>query len=154
MVTSTSNSLRKVDESLLRTSAGATIILLLVAFVLNSPALVAIVALAQLLGAINSPFSPYRFLYTRVIKPSGLVQPHVVEDNPEPHRFALLLGGIFNALATILLLAGASVVGWVLVWIVIALANLNFWINLCIGCLIYYQLNRFGVPGFRYAPVK
>ena len=154
MVTSATNSLRKVDESLLRTSAGATIILLLLAFVLNSPALVAIVALAQLLGAINSPFSPYRFLYARVIKPSGLVQPHVIEDNPEPHRFALLLGGIFNTLATILFLVGAPVVGWVLVWIVIALANLNFWINLCVGCLMYYQLNRLGVPGFRYAPVK
>ncbi|MBK9747971.1 MAG: DUF4395 family protein [Chloroflexi bacterium] len=40
-----------------------------------------------------------------------------------------------------------------LVWIVIVLANLNFWLNFCVGCLMYYQLNRFGVPGFKYAPI-
>jgi hypothetical protein len=88
------------------------------------------------------------------VKPSGLVKPYVIPDNPEPHRFAQLLGAIVNTLATIALLAGASTLGWVFVWIVIVLANLNFWVNLCVGCMIYYQLNRLGVPGFSYAPVE
>jgi len=56
-------------------------------------------------------------------------------------------------LATILLLIGATAPAWALVWIVIALANLNFWINFCAGCWMYYQLNRLGVPGFVHAPV-
>jgi hypothetical protein len=43
---------------------------------------------------------------------------------------------------------GNMVLGWSLVWVVIALANLNFWVNFCLGCWVYYQLNRLGVPGF------
>ncbi len=147
-------SLRKVDHNGLKTGQALTILLLLAAFVLDSPLLVGIVGLAQLLGAANAPFAPYKLIYQRVIKPSGWVKPHVIVDNPEPHRFAMLVGAIFNGAAFVLLLAGVPLAAWVLVWIVIALANLNFWINFCLGCWVYYQLNRFGVPGFRYASVK
>lgn len=146
--------IRQVDQNGLKTGQAATIILLLLGFILNSPLLVALVALAQLLGAMDVPFALYRLLYQHVVKPSGLVKPHVIADNPEPHRFAMLLGAVMNTLATIALLAGAPTLAWVLVWIVIVLANLNFWINLCVGCMIYYQLNRLGVPGFAYAPVE
>ena len=147
-------SLRKVDHNGLKTGQALTILLLLAGFVLDSPLLVGIVALAQILGAVNAPFAPYKLIYQRVIKPSGLVKPHVIVDNPEPHRFALLVGAIFNGAAVVLLLAGVPLVAWVLVWIVIALANLNFWINFCLGCWMYYQFNRLGVPGFKYAAVK
>jgi hypothetical protein len=145
--------LRKVDHNGLRTGQALTIILLLAGFVLNSALLVAIVGVAQLLAAVDAPFAPYRLIYQRVVKPSGLVKPHVLNDNPEPHRFAMGIGGVFNTLATILLLAGAPTPAWVLVWIVIALANLNFWLNFCAGCWMYYQFNRLGVPGFAHAPV-
>lgn len=145
--------LRKVDHTGLKVGQASTIILLIAAFVLDSPLLVAFVGLAQLLGALDAPFAPYRLLYQRVIKPRGLVQPHVISDNPEPHRFAMLVGAIFNAAATIALLTGAWLVGWVLVGIVVVLANLNFWVNFCLGCWVYYQLNRLGVPGFTHAPL-
>ncbi len=145
--------LRKVDHSGLKTGQALTILLLLAGFVLNSPLLVGIVALAQFLGAVDSPYAPYRLFYQRVVKPSGLVKPHVINDNPEPHRFAMLIGAAFNAVAVVLLIAGVPLVAWALVWIVIALANLNFWINFCAGCWMYYQLNRLGVPGFTRAPV-
>ncbi len=147
-------SLRKVDHSGLKTGQALTILLLLAGFVLDSPLLVGFVALAQLLGAVNALFAPYKLIYQRVIKPSGLVKPHVIVDNPEPHRFAMLVGAIFNGAAVVLLLAGVPLAAWVLVWIVIALANLNFWINFCLGCWMYYQFNRLGVPGFKYAAVK
>lgn len=140
--------LRKVDQNGLKTGQAATILLLILAFVLNSPLLVAIVALAQLLGALDVPFAPYRLLYQNVVKASGLVKPHVISDNPEPHRFAMLVGAVFNGAATLALLAGAPVLGWVLVGIVVVLANLNFWLNFCAGCWMYYQFNRLGVPGF------
>jgi|FLYN01.1.fsa_nt_gi hypothetical protein len=148
------DALRQVDHTGLKTGQAATIILLLLGFILNSPLLVALVAAAQLLGALDVPFAPYRLLYQRVVKPSGLVKPQVIPDNPEPHRFAMLLGAIMNALATTALLAGVSTLAWILVWIVIVLANLNFWLNFCAGCMIYYQLNRLGVPGFTYAPLE
>ena len=148
--------LRRVDQSGLKTGQALTIILLLLGFVLNSWLLVALVALAQLLGALDAPFAPYRLFYANVLKPSGIVKPNVITDNPEPHRFAMLVGSIFNGVATVLLLIApaASTIAWVLVWIVIVLANLNFWLNFCMGCWMYYQLNRLGVPGFKYAPIK
>lgn len=145
---------RQVDQSGLKVGQAATIVLLLVGFVLNFWPLVAFVGVAQLLAALDSPYAPYRLLYLNVLKPRGLVKPNPQPDNPEPHRFAMGVGALFNLAATVALLAGAGGVGWVLVWIVIALANLNFWANICVGCLMYYQLNRLGVPGFAYAPVK
>ena len=145
--------MRKVDHSGLRTGQAITIIVLLLGFVLNSWVLVAFVAVAQFLAAVDAPFAPYRLIYQRSVKPSGFVKPYVIDDNPEPHRFAQLIGSIFNGAATVLLLAGVPTVPWVLVWIVIALANVNFWLNICLGCLVYYQLNRLHVPGFTHAPV-
>ena len=146
--------LRKVDHSGLKTEQAATILLLIAAFVLNSPLLVALVGLAQLLGGLDVPYAPYRLLYQNVVKPSGLIKPNVLADNPEPHRFAMLVGALFNSAATIALLSGAAALAWVLVGIVIVLANLNFWVNFCAGCWMYYQLNRLGVPGFTKAPVQ
>lgn len=146
--------LRKVDHSGLKTGQATTIILLIVAFVLNSTLLVALVALAQLLGALDLPFAPYRLLYQKVVKPSGIIKPHVIADNPEPHRFALMVGAIFNGVATLALLANAPALAWILVAVVVVLANLNFWLNFCAGCWMYYQFNRLGVPGFTQAPLQ
>lgn len=148
------DTLRKVDVSGLKTGQAATIILLILAFVLDSPLLVALVAIAQLLGGLDAPYAPYRLLYQNIVKPGGLVKPNIISDNPEPHRFAMLVGALFNGVATLALLAGAAALGWVLVAIVVVLANLNFWVNFCAGCWMYYQLNRLGVPGFDRAQVN
>ena len=89
----------------------------------------------------------------KVDLPRAAAEP-IEPDNLEPHRFAFGIGAVFNFTATLALLTGAAGFGWVLVWVVIALANLNFWANICVGCLMYYQLNRLGVPGFTRAPVS
>ncbi len=57
------------------------------------------------------PTHPIGCSIKQVIKPSGLVKPHVITDNPEPHRFAMLVGAVFNGVATIALLAGAPALG-------------------------------------------
>jgi hypothetical protein len=146
--------LRKVDQTGLKTGQAATIILLILAFVLDSWLLVAFVALAQLLGGLGLSFAPYKLFYQYVVKPSGLVKPHIVTDNPEPHRFAMLLGALVNSLSALALLNNAAGIAWILAGIVVVLANLNFWLNFCVGCLIYYQFNRLGVPGFTKAPIQ
>ncbi|GAB5494087.1 MAG: DUF4395 family protein [Phototrophicaceae bacterium] len=148
------NTLPKVDQNGLKTGQALTIILLVVGFVINSWVLVAFVAIAQLLGGLGLSFAPYRLIYQNIIKPSGLVKARIEEDNPQPHRFAMLVGALFNGVATIALLFGLPFLGWTLVWIVIALANLNFWLNFCLGCWMYYQFNRLGVPGFTVAPIQ
>lgn len=150
----TTHTLRKVDHSGLKTGQAITILLLLLAFVLDSWVIVAFVAVAQLFGGLGLPFAPYRLIYQNVVKPTGIVKPHIIDDNPEPHRFAMLVGSVFNGLATMALLASAPAIAWILVWVVIVLANLNFWLNFCLGCWMYYQFNRLGIPGFNQAPIQ
>lgn len=142
----------RLDANALKFGNGATIVLLLVAFILGAPLLVLFVAVAQLLGGLALPFAPYRLAYQQLVS-NGIFSPRVVIDNAEPHRFAMLVGALFNGVGGLLLLAGAGA-GWALVWIVIVLANLNFWLNFCVGCLMYYQLNRLGVPYFTASPIQ
>lgn len=144
---------RRIDQTGLRVGMAATIILLLVGFILNAWPLVLFVAIAQLLGALESDYAPYKLFYQHVLKPRNLVKPNVISDNPEPHRFAMLVGAVFNFSATIALLSGGLGLGWALVWVVIALANLNFWANFCLGCYVYYQLSKLGVRGFDRQPL-
>jgi hypothetical protein len=146
-------SVRKLDHNGLKTGQAITIVLLVIAFVANLWPLVALVALAQLLGGLGVTFAPYRLIYQYLIKPTGLVKPKIEIDNPEPHQFSMLVGAVFNTAATIALLNNAPTVGWLLVGIVVALANLNFWVNFCVGCWMYYQLHRLGIPGFTKAPI-
>ncbi len=150
----TTEPLRLVDQNGLKTGQALTIVLLIVAFLLDSVLLVAFVALAQLLGALDAPFAPYRLFYQRVVKASGRVKPNLQPDHPEPHRFAMLIGTLFNGTATLLLLVGAPLPAWILVGVVVALANLNFWLGFCAGCWMYYQLNRLGVRGFVHSRIK
>ncbi len=145
---------RRVDKTGLKVGQATTIIVLLIAFVLGSPLLVALIAIAQLLGGLNSPFAPYRLLYQKLLKPAGIVKPNIVPDNPEPHQFAMLVGAVFNGVGAALIWLGVPAVGWALVWVVIALANLNFWLNFCAGCWMYYQFHRLGIPGFTQSPVS
>ena len=60
----------------------------------------------MMLAAVASPsLNVPRLLYTRVLRPSGIVRPRIVQEDPAPHRFALLVGGVF--LTAALLLAAA-----------------------------------------------
>ncbi len=146
---------RKVDHSALRTNQAFIITLLVIAFVLNAPILVAFVSAVMLIGTAFPSAGLFKAAYAYLLKPAGLVKPDVKLDNPEPHLFAQGLGGIFLLLATLaLLIPGLGWIGWVLTWLVIALAALNLFAGVCVGCLIYYQLNRLGVPGFVRAPIR
>jgi len=90
-----------------------------------------------------------RQVYLRWLKPRGLVRPRVVVEDPAPHRFAALVGGVFLAAASLLALAGLSLAAWTLGWIVVGLAFLNFAFDLCVGCIMYAQLVRLGVLPLR-----
>lgn len=146
-----SNTLQRVDHSALRTNQAFIITLTIIAFIVNVPWLAAAVALVMLLGtAFGRP--GFGIFYTRVLRPLGWVKPDVVADNPEPHRFAQGFGGTVLAVAFAVLSAGASALGWALSWLVVALAALNLFGGFCVGCAIYYWLNRLHVPGFVKAP--
>jgi Domain of unknown function (DUF4395) len=100
----------------------------------------------MMLAAVASPsLNLPRLLYIHVLRPSGIVKPRIVQEDPAPHRFAQLLGGVFLAAASVFVLTGVLVVAWALAWIVAALAFLNFAFNICVGCIMYAQLVRYGL---------
>lgn len=138
-----------LDQAGLRMGQAATIILLLVAFIAGPGAwwLVGLVGIAQLMGALGLPYAPYKLLY-KGVRRLGWLHPNPQPDHPEPHRFALAVGTVFNLTAGAALVTGNVLFGWALVWTVIALANLNFWAKFCLGCWMYYWMGRAGIPGF------
>jgi hypothetical protein len=144
---------QKVDQSALKVNQTFIIGLLLLAFVLDSIWLVAFVGVVMVVGTAVPPLSLFKGIYQHLLKPAGLVKPHVITDNPAPHRFAQGFGGVVVALAVLALLGGQSVIGWALVGLVILLAALNLFLGFCAGCFVYYQLSRLGVPGFTQRPM-
>jgi hypothetical protein len=146
-----SQTLQTVDHSALKANQLCIISLNILAFAVNLPILAAFIALVMGLGsAYKVPgFLP---IYKNIIKPRGWMKPDILDDNPEPHRFAQFLGFLFMTAGSISLFAGLTILGWTLVWIVVALASLNAFGGFCVGCAVYYWLSRFKLPGFSKQP--
>jgi hypothetical protein len=102
-----------------------------------------IVGLIMLGGIANPNLALFRQFYLQVLKPRGVVKPNVVQEDATPHQFAQGVGGSFLLASAVAFLLGATEVGWVLVWIVIVLAFVNFAFDFCVGCQMYFQLDRF-----------
>lgn len=142
--------LRPVDHAALRTNQAVIIGLLVAAFVADAPALVAAVGALMLIGAARA--RPAFGWFYGWLRRAGSLSPDVIPDNPEPHRFAQLLGGVFLSLATLLFILGSPLPAWVLAGVVAILAGINLFAGVCVGCAIYYWLGRLRVPGFSKAP--
>lgn len=138
-----------VDHSALKTNQASIILLLIAGFVLESVWLVALVAAVMAVGTVWPEAGLFKLLYGRFLRPLGLVKPDVREDSQSPHLFAQGMGAGVLAVALGAFLLGAAMAGWVLVWLVVALAALNLFGGFCLGCFIYYHLGRRGVPGFQ-----
>ncbi|HLO32515.1 MAG TPA: DUF4395 domain-containing protein [Anaerolineales bacterium] len=146
-----SQTLQKVDHSLLKAHQITIILLNVLAFILNLPVLAAFVALMMGVGAaLKTP--GFGFVYKSFLKPRGWMKPDVLDDNSEPHRFSQILGFVFMTAGSLALFLGAAILGWSLVWLVVALAALNAFGGFCVGCAIYYWLSRFNLPGFNKQP--
>lgn len=135
----------KVDQTALKFNQASIILLLALAFLLNSVWLVALVAAVMVVGTVWPEAGLFKLIYARIFKPLGWPKPHVIEDDPRPHLFAQGLGGLFLVASAIALWLNASVVGWTLAAIVIVLAAVNLLLGFCLGCFLYYQLGRLGV---------
>ena len=148
--TMNTNILTNVDHTAIKTNQVVIIILNILAFILDAPWLAGIVALVMITGTLlQAP--GFKIVY-RILKSIGLVKPDVLLDNPEAHRFAQGFGGVVMLAGTVSLFAGATVLGWGLVWLVAALAALNLFGGFCVGCAVYYGLSRLHIPGFTKLP--
>ena len=147
------------DRSVLKVNQAILMSVIVVGYVVGlvyQPVAWALPVLAvMMLAAVASPsFNVPRLLYLNWLKPSGIVKPRVVQEDPAPHRFAQLLGGVFLAAATVFVITNILLVAWVLAWIVAALAFLNFAFNICVGCIMYAQLVRVGLLPLSRQPAQ
>jgi hypothetical protein len=143
-----------VDQNQIKFNMAITASLLIIAYLLNNWIPVAIAIVCQFSGAAGLTFAPYRILYVHVVKRFGIMKPNEIPDNHAPHRFAAVVGGVFNLIGVILLMAGMDVIGWLFIGIVFVLSMLNLLLNFCAGCFMYYMFNKFGIPGFSHSPVE
>ena len=138
-----------VDHAALKVNQTGIVVTVLVAFLGGLffrpiELLIPLLALVLLLGTFVPQAALFKQLYFRVLKPAGLVKPRPVQDRPEPHNFAQGLGGVFLAIASVLLLP-LEIAGLALALLVAVLAFVNLAFGYCLGCQIYYQLGKRGL---------
>ncbi|HVH64807.1 MAG TPA: DUF4395 domain-containing protein [Candidatus Acidoferrum sp.] len=138
-----------VDHSALKVNQTGIVVTVVVAFIgsaLYRPLLLLIplLAIVLLLGTFAPSLALFKQIYFKVLKPRGIVQPRPVQDRPEPHNFAQGLGGVFLAIASVFLIP-LPVIGLALSLLVAVLAFVNLAFGYCLGCQIFYQLERRGV---------
>lgn len=85
-------------------------------------------------------YSPYSFIYSRIIKPR--LRGDVPTEDVRPPRFAQLVGFLFAASATLAYALGAEQVGFVVISFALAAAFLNAAFNFCLGCEVYLLIAR------------
>ncbi|MCG3207105.1 MAG: hypothetical protein FOGNACKC_00705 [Anaerolineae bacterium] len=137
---------KKVDTTALKFNQASIVTLTLLGFVLNQPWLVLLVGLVLAVGTIWPGVALFKLVYSRLLKPAGLLKANVITDDPAPHQFAQGVGALFLLAASAFLFAlPGAVIGWVLAWIVIVLAAVNLIFDFCAGCFVYYQLDRLGL---------
>jgi hypothetical protein len=138
-----------VDHGALKVNQASIVVTVLIAFIGSAfyrPLLVLIplLAVVLLLGTFAPQLALFKQIYFKVLKPRGLVKSRPVQDRPEPHNFAQGLGGVFLAAASVFLIP-LPVVGLALSLLVAVLAFVNLAFGYCLGCQIFFQLERRGV---------
>lgn len=144
----------KVDHAAIKTGQLGAVAVLVAAFVMGRWELVAVLAGVFLVSAVAPAWGPFAVIYRWLLKPLGLVKPDWRTDNLQPHQFGQAVGAVSAALSATLIYVGHGIPGWMLLWILIGLTVVSY-MGWCIGCFIYYQLNRFGLGGFfRFGPTE
>ncbi len=136
---------QQVDHNAIKFGQIAIMVVVAAAWLLDLPWLVLLLAAALLLNVAWPAGGPLRLLYRRVALPLRVVRPHLVVDDPAPHRFSQGVGMVFLAASAAALYLGAAWWGWGLASLVGVLAAVNVFWNFCAGCFLYYQLRRAGL---------
>ena len=121
------NRVSLIDRTALKFNQGSIITLVITAFALQLPWLIALLALVLLAGTVVPSAGAFKFLYANVLRPLRILRPDVIEEDNAQHLFAQGLGGIFLSVAFIFLaVVNQPIVGWILTFLVAALALSQF----------------------------
>ena len=132
---------REIDVRGPRFAAAVTAVVLAVALILGSGALVAVQAVVFAVGAFAGlRYAPYGAFFRVVVAPRlGPVR----EREPEaPPRFAQLVGLLFAVVGAAGYLLGAPVLGAVATGLALVAALLNAVTGFCLGCELYLIARR------------
>jgi len=98
-------------------------------------------AIVFAIGAFKGPqFTPYAFIYKKVVKPK--LKGEVPTEDVRPPQFAQSVGLLFALTASVGLVTGVTPVFTVAVAFALAAAFLNAAFNFCLGCEVYLLLLR------------
>ena len=149
-----------LDHSALKVNQTGIVVTVLVAFLASfagwaGQLLIPLLAIVLLLGTFNPRLALFKQLYFNVLKPAGVVKPQPVQDRPEPHNFAQGLGGVFLTVSSVLIFTPVltgdfspnplQAIGLALALLVAVLAFVNLAFGYCVGCQIFFQLERRGL---------
>lgn len=112
------------------------------AIVLDVPVLVYAVTIVMAAAVVSGwRVDLYAFLWRNLLIP--IVGKPSEREAAAPHRFARVMGAIFGAVGSALLLAGFTLTGYAAVGIVVVLAGIAATTGLCVGCKMYRQVQFF-----------
>jgi hypothetical protein len=137
----------QVDHAEIKLGQILTMLIATAGLVLRDPLWLVALGGIFLLTVLYRPVSPFVATYRLLVRPLGIMRSDYRLDNIEAHAFGQAVGAVTVALALALLYSGYAVVGWMIVAILIGLTLVSY-LGWCIGCFLYYQLNRLGLRGF------
>lgn len=105
----------------------------------------AVAGAIMLAGRFWWPADVVRQLVWRVLEPSGVLKRDDVHEDHETRRIARVIGGTIWLLAAVSMLAGNSIVAWVLTVPIAVMVALDASLNFCALCFVVAQLNRRGI---------
>ena len=141
-----------VDHAEIKMGQLLTIVFSGAALVLQSTVPLILLGLVFLLSGSVRAISPFTLLYRGVVRPLRLMRSDYRLDNIQPHKFGQLIGALTVVLAVGLIESGYAMAGWTVVVALILLTAISY-AGWCVGCFLYYQINRLGMGGFfRHAP--
>ena len=132
-----------VNEYAARSTAGVVVVVTLATLVTAQGWGLALIAAGFALRLLFGPrISPAALLSVKVLAP--LFGPPRLVPGP-PKRFAQGIGTALSAAAALLYFAGVPAAAWALAALLVVAASLEAFAGLCLGCLVFGQLQRWGV---------
>jgi Domain of unknown function (DUF4395) len=136
---------RLIDPRGHRFGAGLSVVILVAAYLLALPVLVALVGLALFVSAwFGTRYSALGRPWPYVRRALRIGPPHELESEFPP-RFAQAIGATVLAVAVVTFLVGVPVIGWLLTAAVAGLQLVLAATGYCLGCRLYFL--RWRVPG-------
>jgi hypothetical protein len=120
-----------VHPHLPRFAQGVTGVLSLEALIFRDRWVVAVALALVLIALIRPEWSPVNAIFRRLVGTADQLEPAA------PVRFSQGLAAAMLAVALVLIVAGATVAGWVIVGIVSVVALFSAISGICVGCAIY-----------------